>query len=169
MGNFLCRKAHVLIECSINHNPFAIEAAVDEALIPGLVSSYTVVFSHRPPGSDTERLVVVFLPAYDPEDAKSRIVTVEAIYKAVILYSGVRPHKIIPLEAALLLKSSLGKLPRSKIRQAFEKGEYRMYQEIDEKIIHEHKEAKEPATTATEKLVLDVCTESVYPIEFHAE
>jgi len=105
-------------------------------------------------------LIIVYLPSFQPDDWNSRKNTHEAILKAVTLYSGVRPHTIIPLEASQLPKSSLGKLPRSKIRQAFEDGEYDKYQQVDVQMIHDHHGvAITSGKTVTEMLILRICDE----------
>lgn len=114
---------------SVNHNLQAIESAIEEAHINGIVPSFTVVFAHRPSGSETELLCVVYLPSYQRDDVKAQIDTIAAISRTTITYSGIRPFKIMPLEASLLQKSSLGKLSRPKIRAAYEAGTYTKNQE----------------------------------------
>ncbi|KAI0482052.1 hypothetical protein GGR56DRAFT_618274 [Xylariaceae sp. FL0804] len=108
----------------VKHFPHEIEAAVEEAGIAGLTPSWTAVFPHRPAGAATESLCVVFLPAYAADDDGARLATRGAIRSAVMRVCLARPHRIIPLDRALLHKTALGKLSRSKIAKAFEAGLY---------------------------------------------
>lgn len=125
--------------------------------------SYTVAFSHRPPNSETEQLVIVYLPAFHLPDWQVRMATHTDIMKCVISYCGVRPHKIVPLPADLLPKSSLGKLPRSKIRQAFENGEYEEYLSDEDQIIHDHHQGPiKPGSTPMERLIVEICDRWVF-------
>ncbi|KAL2067790.1 hypothetical protein VTL71DRAFT_15886 [Oculimacula yallundae] len=88
--------------------------------IPGVTPTYTVAFGLRPEDYHTEVIIVVYLPSHDPSDTSSRGKTATAMSKAVITYCGLRPHEIIPLEASILQKTTLGRLSRPKIRKAYE-------------------------------------------------
>lgn len=104
----------------VNYSPQSIEEAIEEA-VPGLTANFTVAFPHRPAGSETEVVCIVYLTTNNPSDDVKRAETTAAISKAVVKYFGVRPYRIIPLpDSSLLPKSSLGKLSRSKIRSSFE-------------------------------------------------
>lgn len=120
-----------------------------------MTPSFAIVFPHRPKHSATETLCVSYLPCYASEDLRSRRSTTAAISRAVLKCCGTRPFKIIPLPATLLQKSSLGKLPRSKIQRCFEQGSYYKY-EHDERISRTSGDICELALTATQKAILQV-------------
>ncbi|KAL3426979.1 nonribosomal peptide synthetase [Phlyctema vagabunda] len=152
------REKETLLINGVNHSPQAIEAAIEESQIPGIKPSYTVVFSHRPRDSPTESLCIVYLPNFEDEDVSSRISTTVAISKAITTYCGVRPYKIIPLDSSRLVKSSLGKLSRMKIRKAFEAGEYKIFEDRDSEIIKARRLAvREAPSTETQSAILDAC------------
>ena len=91
-------------------------------------------------------------------DPAPRVHTAASISKVVITHCGARPYKILPLDNALLQRSSLGKLARPKIREAFEEGEYKSQIKHDETVIACYKdEAFEPTTTLTELAIIDAC------------
>jgi len=144
----------------VKHFPHELEAALDEALIPGMIPSYTAVFPYRLKSSETETLCVVYLPSYDPQDAKARTDTTDAIANVSGMVCGVRPYEIIPLEESQLPKTSLGKLSRAKIRTAFESGMYRDVQKLNHDAIKSYRTAhREKASTRTEELILSVICE----------
>lgn len=156
-----------LTQNSVNHSSRAIEAAIEDTAIPGLTSSFTTIFPHRPTGAATETLCVVYLPTYDLKDVTACVNTALAISKTTLMFCGVLPYKIIPLDASLFQKSSLGKLSRSKIRQAFENGDYRHYQEVNKEFIRTFSDtAQQPAFTNTQQMILDVYNE-LFPNEIY--
>ena len=98
------------------------------------------------------------LLTFDVDDhfnVKARIETHTAISKTVVLYSGVRPYKILPLSDRVLAKSVLGKLSRSSIRSCFESGGYKQFEREHERLIQEYqKSVFTPASTATENIII---------------
>ena len=122
----------------LKYSPQEIESALEETLMPGATPSYTICFSYRPRSSQTESISVIYLPAYAPDDDEIRVQTHYSIVKVVMLQTGVRPH-VLPLDSSLLQKSTLGKLSRAKIRTAFEAGDYRRYEEVNDEIIKAYK------------------------------
>ena len=154
--NLAGRAKESIIINGVKYYPQALETALAEAEIDGITPSYTVVFPHRPKQSPTEVLCVVYLPAYNPHDVAARVRTTDAISKAALLQMGVRPYKIIPLDASLLPKSSLGKLSRVKIRTAFENGLYRSFEESNEEAIRTYRIANlEQPQNETEETIRD--------------
>ncbi|KAE9374207.1 putative non-ribosomal peptide synthase-like protein [Stipitochalara longipes BDJ] len=142
----------------VNHHPQAIESAIEVAKIPGVTPSFVVAFAHRPNKSETESVVVAYLPSYNIPDPTPRVETSASICKAVVTHCGVRPYKIFPLDGKFLQKSSLGKLPRSSIRKAFEDGVYDNFMKLDEALISCYKDdAFESAITRTEFAIVEAC------------
>lgn len=144
---------------SINHDPHAIEIAIEDAKVPGVTPAYTVVFGSREPGSDTESLIVVYLPVAHFDDAMTRIAASTLISKAVVTYCGIRPAKIVPLDEEQLYKSSIGKISRSRLRKSFERGDMDKYIQQDADIAAESLSSMyQPASTATEVAILQTFT-----------
>jgi thioesterase domain-containing protein len=147
-----------LIQNSVNYHPHAIESAIEAANISGVTPSFTVVFAHRPKGSETESLVVVYLPSYDISDPFARVQAAGLIFKVVVTHCGSRPFMVLPLDERFLQKSSLGKLARAKIRKEFEDGIYDDQIETDRMFRTNFKDkALAPATTVIESTVVGVC------------
>ncbi|KAM3069225.1 hypothetical protein ACMFMG_010741 [Clarireedia jacksonii] len=147
------RSKETVIINGVNYFPHEIEAVLEN--IPGAKHSYTLVFPYRPTGSPTEKLCVVYLPTYEPEDIEKLIETNDTILKRVLQQTGVRPY-VLPLDVKILAKSTLGKLPRAKIRLAFEKGEYfEAFQKPHDEALAKYREANyQGPTNATEELIL---------------
>lgn len=149
------RAKESIIINGVKYFPHELETALEEAEIPGTTPSYNVVFPHRPKGSDTETLCVVYLPTYDPQDTKARTQTTDAITKVTSMTCGVRPYETIPLELSHLPKSSLGKISRAKVRAAFESGTYLDIQKVNNQAIKEYRIAqREGPANPTEELIL---------------
>ena len=122
----------------VKYSPLEIENVLEETLMPGATPSYTICFSYRPKSSQTESICIIYLPAYAPDDDETRVQTHDSIVRNVMLQTGVRPH-VLPLESSLLQKSTLGKLFRTKLRKAFEAGDYRRYEQVNDEIIKAYK------------------------------
>ncbi|RJE26809.1 Thioesterase domain protein [Aspergillus sclerotialis] len=134
------RAKETIIINGVKYSPHEIETAVEEHSIKGLARSFTCCFSSLPADGETEEIFLVYLPTYAPDDIPTRAATADAISKVVLMSTGSRPH-VIPLEQGLLQKSALGKLSRSKIKAAYEKGEYRIYEESNRELIARHRDA----------------------------
>ncbi|CAI7637136.1 unnamed protein product [Penicillium glandicola] len=133
------RAKEAMIVNGVKYSPQEIENALDEpGKIPGLVPSFTCCFSSFPPGGDTEVICVVYLPSYAPDDTLARATTADTISKIAMMSTGARPQ-VLPLDKSQLQKSALGKLSRTKIKAAFEKGDYSGYQEINSEAIKLHR------------------------------
>ncbi|TGO46852.1 hypothetical protein BCON_0304g00010 [Botryotinia convoluta] len=114
----------------VKHLPSELEAAIEEFEIEGVTPSYTVSFSFRPLGAESEQIEVVYLPSFGPQDVDARIAARDAIIQVTMLQTGSRPS-VLPLNDTLLQKTTLGKLSRAKIRAAFERGDYKKCLEFD--------------------------------------
>ncbi|CAL3966083.1 unnamed protein product [Diplocarpon coronariae] len=152
------RAKDLLIINGINLHPQNIESALNAGNTFGLTPSYTVVFGHRPTGSHTEVIVVVYLPAFEATDPAARSKTAVSISRATVTYCGVRPFKILPLPSNLLQKSTLGKISRAKTRAAFESGLYDDLILADESLMRSYHEQQFCAPkTGTEKVLAELC------------
>lgn len=122
--NLSGRAKETIIINGVSVYPHQLESAIEDASLAGVTPSFTVVFGHRPPNSETECFCVVYLPAYGPRDVVMRMETAKSIAKVSAIIFGARPYEIIPLNTSHLPKTSLGKLSRTKIQKAFEAGTY---------------------------------------------
>lgn len=149
----------------VNYFPHEIEAVLEN--ISGAKPSYTIVFPYRSQGSQTESLCVAYLPTYNPEDTEAIVKTTDAILKTVTQQTGFRPY-VLPLDTKILAKSTLGKLPRAKIRIAFERSEYyENFQKPHDEAVAKHRAARyEGPTSSTEELILKAC-QDVFSVSGH--
>lgn len=124
----LCgRIKDLIIVNGVNYYPHELERAIEEAKLPWLIPTYTVVFSHRPNSASTKKVVVVFAPAYGHTSAGSFAAPFDAISKINARLFGVSPYWIVRVDASLILKSTLGKISRPKIAAEYLAGEYDTY------------------------------------------
>ena len=114
----------------VNYIPHELEFAIEEAGIESAAKSFTICFSRRFAGDQTERVCVVYLSTSHADDIHSRIVTQEAITKVIALQTGTKPF-VLPLDDSCLEKSSLGRLSRGKVRNSLEKGVYTSYEKFN--------------------------------------
>ena len=160
-GNLILtgRSKETVIINGVKYFPHEIETAIEEGFVAGTTPSYTIVFPHRPTGSQTEELCVVYLPTYEEDDAKARAETTERISQVCIMVASVRPYRTIPLPKEYLEKSSLGKIARSKIRTAFEAGKYREFEDKNDRMIKNYRASKQetPATEVEEQITDIFC------------
>lgn len=151
------RTKDTIIVNGVNWSARELEIAVEEEQIPGVTTSFTVAFPTRAPGSATESIVIVYAPAFATDDHEARSETSQAISKVISLVTGRKPARVIPLPQSKLEKSSLGKISHSKIRAAFEGGEFEGFENEDQRLLEEYRQGKwRSAKTATEKIVLGV-------------
>ncbi|OJD27805.1 hypothetical protein ACJ73_00802 [Blastomyces percursus] len=129
-GGYVClcgRTKDLIIVIGVNYYPHELERAIEEAKRPGLTPTYTVVFSHRPDGASTEKVVVVFSPAFGYTGAESLIGSPDSISKITARLFGLSPYQIVPVSATLIPKSTLGKISRPKIAPEYRAGGYDIY------------------------------------------
>ncbi|TVY84048.1 Microperfuranone synthase [Lachnellula suecica] len=152
--NLTGRTKDTIILNGVKWSSTEIETAIEEEGIAGLVPSFTVAFPHRAQNSATEDICVVYSPNYPTDDGALRFETATAISKTVSLICGKKPDHLIPLPIHLLEKSSLGKISRTKVRAAFEKGEYALLHVQDAAALARHRASVwQDAKTKTEKTV----------------
>jgi acyl-CoA synthetase (AMP-forming)/AMP-acid ligase II len=152
--NLAGRTKDTIIVNGVKWSSTEIETAIEEEGISGLVTSFTVAFPCRATGSPTEDIAVVYSPAYAPEDDQGRSETATAIAKTVALITGWKLAHLIPLPQELLGKSSLGKISRTKVRSALEKGEYATFEEEDLAARKRYQESKwRRPNTQNEKII----------------
>ena len=156
--NLVGRAKELIIINGVKYSPHEIENALEE--VPGLSPSYTVVFPHRPHGSDTEEFCVMYLPHWDPQDIKARVDTADAITRISGTSIGARPYQILPLSKSFLFKSAIGKLPRKKLQSSFENGAFHKMQSENNNAIKSYRvSTRQAPSTITERAVLEILCE----------
>ena len=139
----------------IKYFPNEIESALDQSNISGLTPSWNVVFSHRPQKSLGEEICVAYLPTFDMEQVRKRVETAKDIRFLVASMTLAQPKHIIPLPQNYLPKSALGKLPRAKIKAAFEEGRYERYEDEKDLTVRQFKaKQRECPESATEHSIM---------------
>ncbi|KAF2266511.1 putative non-ribosomal peptide synthase-like protein [Lojkania enalia] len=155
----------------VKYSPTELETAIEESHIEGVKSSCVACFHYRRNGMQTESICVVYAPTYDVKDLSSRFATNNTIAKTVMLETGAVPL-VLPLNEAVMQKSTLGKLSRAKIRGEFEKGAYDEFQEVNAAAMEEYKQASlvRPATATERTLVQEISDAlGIAPIDIGVE
>nr|UBX54509.1 non ribosomal peptide synthetase [Aspergillus sp.] len=138
----------------VKYLPHEVESAIEDAKVPGVTPGFTVSFGYRPPKAQTESLAVVYLPAYDEDDVESRFQAQNAIIRVGLIMTGTRPY-VLPLDARFLVKSSLGKISRNKIKTGLETGAFQALEKTNHRFLKARQSAQVVAAeTETETLLL---------------
>jgi acyl-CoA synthetase (AMP-forming)/AMP-acid ligase II/thioesterase domain-containing protein/acyl carrier protein len=116
------RSKDSIIVNGVNYFSHDLEAVLER--LDGIEKSYVAAFPTRPPGSDTEQLVVAFSPSGDLTDESEIHRVLVAVRSSVVLHWGFRPALVLPLPTSELPKTSLGKIPRGTLRRRLEAGEF---------------------------------------------
>ncbi|KAI2836581.1 hypothetical protein CBS11350_9246 [Aspergillus niger] len=141
----------------VKYVPHQLEAAIEEASIPGIVSGCVICFSFRPKGAETERPCVIYQHTYCVNDAKARYQTMTAISHRITMITNMRPY-ILPLQT--VKRTSLGKLPRSSLQREVTSGQYKMQEAIDREMIKKYRQAIfRPPESPTEKVIVEELSE----------
>jgi acyl-CoA synthetase (AMP-forming)/AMP-acid ligase II/thioesterase domain-containing protein len=116
------RSKDSVIVNGVNYYSHDLETALGrlDGVRPGLVAAVPI----RPAGGDTEQLAVFFATDLDDhgETALHRLMI--AVRNGAILHWGFRPSVVLPVPAADIPKTSLGKIQRSQLSQRLENGDF---------------------------------------------
>jgi acyl-CoA synthetase (AMP-forming)/AMP-acid ligase II/thioesterase domain-containing protein/aryl carrier-like protein len=163
--NLAGRSKETMIVNGINHDPQSVEAAVEEAHIPGVASNFICCFSFLPPGGETERIYLVYLPEYSTDNVQARVETTNAIAKAVLMATGAHPE-VFPIDKAHFQKSSLGKLSRARIKAAYIQGEFNTQLDLNRNLVKKfRKQARTPPKDKFESEILAVVINCLGPMD----
>ncbi|MFD8495143.1 thioesterase domain-containing protein [Amycolatopsis sp. NPDC059657] len=114
------RSKDSIVVNGVNYYSHDLEAVI--TALPGVEPSFVAAFAIRPPGSDTEELVVAFAADAADETALYRVVT--AVRDRAAQHWGFRPALVLPLPQEEFPKTSLGKIQRPLMRRNLESGVY---------------------------------------------
>ncbi|XDG03919.1 hypothetical protein ABKA04_003534 [Annulohypoxylon sp. FPYF3050] len=108
----------------VKYLPHELDSALEQAEIPGTTPSYFCCFAVRDTSkTDTEVVVVLYLPSYDNDDDEARYEAHSSIIRTCSMHTHSRPL-VVPLRVEDMPKSTLGKLSRTKLKAALEKGSF---------------------------------------------
>ncbi|AUS99076.1 beta-ketoacyl synthase [Nostoc sp. CENA543] len=112
------REKQEIIINGINYFAHEIETAIEE--LEGVAISYTAAFAVFDQNKETDLLVITFSPESNRlEDA---VKVVRQIRSHLTQKVGIAPAHVIPLEAELIPKTSIGKVQKAKLKKDFEQG-----------------------------------------------
>ncbi|GKZ29645.1 putative NRPS-like protein biosynthetic cluster [Aspergillus brasiliensis] len=154
--NLSGRTKELIAVNGVKYVPQQLEAAIEEARIPGIVPGCVICFSIRPNGADTERPCVIYQRSYCVNDAKARYETMTAIMQRITMITNVRPY-ILPLQT--IKRTSLGKLPRSSLQLEVASGQYNMEEATDRDVIKKYRQSIfRPPESPTEQAIVEELT-----------
>lgn len=133
------RSKELIIINGVKYLPHEIEGAIDHASITGVTQSFIVCFAHRPSGSNTEEIYIIYQYDYDANDSEARMETLHAIVRTVVLFAGARPH-VLPLAPGWLDKTTLGKLSRAKIQFSLAQGQYKDQEDLNARMLQSYRD-----------------------------
>ncbi|PYH35612.1 thioesterase domain protein [Aspergillus neoniger CBS 115656] len=155
--NLSGRTKELITVNGVKYVPQQLEAAIEDANIPGIVSDCVICFPFRPRGADTERPCVIYQHSYCVRDAKARYETMTAITHRITMITNVRPY-ILPLQS--IQRTSLGKLPRSNLQREVASGQYKMEEATNSDMIKRYRQSiSRPPGSPTEQAIVDELAE----------
>ncbi|WP_432407302.1 SDR family NAD(P)-dependent oxidoreductase [Wukongibacter sp. M2B1] len=114
------RTKDIIIINGLNYNNVEIEAIIDD--IKEVDTSYTAVCSVREPESNSDKVVVFFVPLSD--DIEQILSIRKKIIENVSEKIGLSIDYVVPVSRADIPKTSIGKIQRTKLSRLFMLGEY---------------------------------------------
>lgn len=133
------RAKELIIINGVKYLPHELVCAIDQARITDVTQSFVVCFAHRPSGSNTEEVYVVYQYDYDANDSEARMETLHSIVRIVVLFAGARP-RVLPLARGRLEKTTLGKLSRAKIRASLVEGQYKDQENLNARMLQSYRD-----------------------------
>ncbi|MFN6527756.1 SDR family NAD(P)-dependent oxidoreductase [Nostoc sp. ChiSLP03a] len=112
------REKQEIIINGINYFAHEIETAIEE--LDGVAISYTAAFAVFDQNRETDLLVITFSP--ESNNLEHSVKLVRQIRSNLTQKVGIAPAYVIPLEAELIPKTSIGKVQKAKLKKDFEQG-----------------------------------------------
>lgn len=124
------RQKELLIVNGNNVYPHEIEAVVE--LVPGVLPSYAAVAPTRVGGTQTDEVIVFFVPAPGAPPLGELLRSIrEAVGRAL----GIQVAYLVPLEKHQVPRTELGKRGRTELRRRFESGELASERRVAERLL----------------------------------
>ncbi|HTC94824.1 MAG TPA: SDR family NAD(P)-dependent oxidoreductase [Terriglobales bacterium] len=115
------RSKDVIIINGLNYYSSEIEAVVEK--VAGVEVSFAAACAVRAPGSNTDQMAVFFSTPHAGL-WEQLLSLMHDIRERMVREAGVNPDFLIPVEKSRIPKTSIGKIQRSQLREAFEAGEF---------------------------------------------
>ncbi|WP_445627530.1 SDR family NAD(P)-dependent oxidoreductase [Nostoc sp. DSM 114167] len=112
------REKQEIIINGINYFAHEIETTIEE--LDGVAISYTAAFAVFDQNRETDLLVITFSP--ESNNLEHSVKLVRQIRSHLTQKVGIAPAYVIPLEAELVPKTSIGKVQKAKLKKDFEQG-----------------------------------------------
>lgn len=112
------REKQEIIINGINYFAHEIETTIEE--LDGIAISYTAAFAVFDQNKETDLLVITFSP--ETNNLEHSVKLVRQIRSHLTQKVGIAPAYVIPLEAELVPKTSIGKVQKAKLKKDFEQG-----------------------------------------------
>lgn len=107
------REKDVVVINSVKYYSHAIESAVEN--LDGVVTSFTAACAVRDRSGDTDRLAIFFHPdSFEPHSLSALLKRIRTEVRDTI---GIGPDFLVPVDAAAIPKTSLGKIQRSQLAE----------------------------------------------------
>ncbi|MFM9153696.1 MAG: AMP-binding protein, partial [Methylocystis sp.] len=117
------RSSEVIIVNGLNLSPHEIETAVGE--VDGVHKAAVAAFAIRKPGQATDEIVVIFEPeGASPEDIPRMAEIARNVTALIARRQGLRLAFVLPVERGSLPRTSIGKIQRKTLKDAFESGAF---------------------------------------------
>ncbi|KAK1145517.1 putative NRPS-like protein biosynthetic cluster [Aspergillus melleus] len=140
----------------VKYLPHELDAALEQAEIPGATPSYFCCFGTRDATMDTEVVAVLYLPSFDEDNDRSRFETHSSIIRVASLHTHSRP-RVVPLGLQDMPKSTLGKLSRTKLQASLESDQFIEQQARNDAAIKRYRQqTRGEVETTEEAVVLDI-------------
>lgn len=150
------REKQEIIINGINYFAHEIEATIEE--LDGVAISYTAAFAVFDQNRETDLLVITFSPESD--NLQEWVKLVREIRSHLTQKVGIAPTYVIPLEAELVPKTSIGKVQKAKLKKDFEQGLFATrIQEINEYLIKERNKTQSLPQSENERQIAAVWCE----------
>lgn len=104
-----------------------LETQLNSLALLGAKAGLYASFGYRPIAGADERLAVCYVPTYAPDDHQQRSATNDAIVKCIMHNYSICPH-VLSVDVSEMQRSTLGKLPRARLRRDLEQGKLEKYQ-----------------------------------------
>lgn len=141
-----------IIVNGVNYYSHDIETALHQ--LDGVAPSHVAAFPTRPPGGDTEQLVIAFHPTTDDDRVLFSVLT--AVRSTVVMHWAFRPALVLPLPREEFVKNSLGKISRSTLRAKLEAGGFADAVARAADLVRRHQGEYAPPRTPTEEALVEI-------------
>ncbi|MDB9401366.1 type I polyketide synthase [Microcystis aeruginosa CS-567/02-A1] len=150
------REKQEIIINGINYFAHEIETTIEE--LDGVAISYTAAFAVFDQNREVDLLVITFSPKSN--NFEDWVKLVREIRSHLTQKLGIAPSYVIPLEAALVPKTSIGKVQKAKLKKDFEQGLFTTrIQEINEYLVKERNKTQSLPQSENERQIAAVWCE----------